>query len=213
MRKLIFGSFLLVGAVQIATFASAENDQCVGVGSQQECVHLGQLNGSILLADTFESCSETGFSVQQTSTYNQESSATYQFEIIADRHVALTVYGLEDMILLKDGEVVFQGGETVSSVRRRFDPGQYTLIGRAPRCESGKDNWERGFKIQIDPQSDNELSVRSPTESADASVVTPREEKEPLESRVTKWVLGGAIAGGVVWLLLGLLLLSFGTIA
>lgn len=212
MRKMIFRSSLLVVVVLNAIYASAENDQCVGVAPQQECVHLGKLNGSILLADTFESCSETGFSMQQTSSYNQDSSATYQFEVVADRHVVLTVYGLGDTILLKDGDLVFQGGESVSSVRRQVDPGQYTLIGRAPRCESGRDDREHSFRIQIDRHSANELSVRRPSESANTSVVTPREE-EPLDSRVTKWVFGGAIAGGVAWFLLGLLLLAFGTIA
>ena len=199
--------FLLAGAVLSGAFASAEGNQCIDI--QQECVHLGKLNEPIVLAETFESCSKTTVSAQQSSTHD-DSSVIYQFEIVNGDPVAFTVDGLGDTVLLNDGNVVFWGGELLTSFSRRFDPGGYTLIGRAPRCANGKDAWEGAFRIQIDPQGAQESKVGTRIEQVDAAAVTSLVEEEPLESRATKWVLGGAISGAVAYLLLGLLLLALG---
>ena len=210
MRKLTLPCLFLAGAVLSGVIASAEGNQCIDMDAHPACVHIGKLNQLIVLTDTFESCSTKTLSAQKSSTYDHESSVIYQFEIVGGHSVAFTVGGLGDTILLRDGNVVFEGSEELTAFSRRFEPGQYTLIGRAPLCEYGKDDWEGTFTIRFHPNADVIWNQRLRAERVNADTLTHSENEEPLESRVTKWLLGGAISGAVAFLLFGLLLFAIG---
>ena len=166
----------------------------------------GELSDSVLLAGIFKSCTESGFSAAPGSKEDPDSSVIYQFDLKYLGVVKLDVDGLENASLLKEDSVVFRTDKYMASISHRFEPGRYTLMGRAPLCGNVTSDWNGGYKILIDPLSaeDRDANAMETEDGTGEVVVLTRERRKPIFGRVTKWVFIGTLVLLGVFLLLGL---------
>ena len=207
MKLPAFRVLLLVGVLSSGTCMIADesrrNGLCSGVDSRHGCVHLGELSDSVLLAGIFKSCTESGFSMPLGSEEDPASSAVYQFNLTRAGVVKLDIDGLGDALVLKQDTLVFRADGNLPSIQRRFEPGRYTLIGRAPRCRNGKADWNGGYKIQIDPHGAEESNARETVDVTGEVVVLTRQERESILRRTFRWSFTVTMAAaGIVLLIL-----------
>ena len=216
MAFVFLRAFGLVCLVTIGTCivaeSEAQNDRCSDLDSPHACFDLGQLNQSILISGSFESCVASDPRTRPTSPGNQDYAVIYQFSVTSGGLVELEMDGLGNSILIKHGNITFWGGENVTSIRRHFDAGPYTFVATAPTCTNGDVELQPVYRIQIDPGSE-ETIVREDLQRPVRVVEPAQVEEEPLESRMTKWLMGGAIAGGTFMFILFLIALAMAPIA
>ena len=190
IRGLLFTVVLSQGMSMIAD-ETVQFGRCSDIDHQHECAHLGELSDSVLLVGILKSCSESTVSVPLGSNEDPGSSVIYQFNLTHVDIVKLSVDGLGETLVLKEDTIVFRADEGTSSVERRFLPGRYTLIGRAPFCRNGAEDWNGGYKIRIASQGLDGSSTNA-WETVDTSgevVVLTREERKPVLGRVGMWSL------------------------
>ena len=186
---------------------SRPNGLCSGVDSRHGCVQLGELSESVLLAGIFKSCTESEFSMPLGSEEDPASSVIYQFDLTRAGVVKLDVDGLGNASVLKEDMVVFRADNYMTSISHRFEPGRYTLIGRAPLCEKSKADWNGGYKIRIDPHGAEESSARETVDRTGEVVVLTRQERNPILARAGMLTLVAFTTISAVVLLLFLLFL------
>ena len=209
MRLLLFRTLVLLSFLYIGTYSIADeirlDGQCSGIDSQHDCVQLGELNDSVLLVGIFGSCTESGYAIPPGSEEDPASSVIYQFNLTHIGIVKLDADGLGIASILMEDAVVFLADKNMASVSHRFEPGHYTLIGRAPLCEKSKADWNGGYKIRIGPHGANESNARETVKRTGDVVVMSREERKPLLGRVGKRILiiSGSVIGFILLLLSG----------
>ena len=168
-----------------------QNGQCSDIDSRHDCAYLGELSDSVLVVGFLDSCTESAPSVRLGSNEDPESSVIYQFDIAHTSVVKLDVDGLGDTSVLKNDTLVLLSNENVTSIKRRFEPGRYTLIGRAPLCGNGIAEKNVGYKIQLDPQGGEEsiADASETVDSTDGVVELAREKPDAQWNRVSMLIL------------------------
>ena len=195
VRFPVFRGLLLVGVLWTGTCTIADetrrHGQCSGIDTRHDCIHLGELMDSVSVEGAFKSCTESESPVPLSAKEDPTSSIVHQFVLTRSGIVELEIDGLGDAWVLKEGTLILQTDENVSSVEHRFEPGRYTLIGRAPRCGNSKTDWNGRYKIRIDPHGAKGSSVvtRETINKTDEVVVLTREERKPTWRRIGMWTL------------------------
>lgn len=201
MRRSTIQALLLLGSFLATTGLSADerpiDDQCTGREYGHACVGLGEIRNSLLVAGTFKSCSEEGFSEPLLTDKNVASSTLYQFNLVQSGLVKLDFEGLGEVQILKGTSPVYRTTKYVASVKRHFESGEYVLIARAAPCGNSESDWVGAYRLEISPHSMEDSVFKDAENTDDTRSELTQPPVEPLESRVTKWVMGALLAAGI----------------
>lgn len=203
--------FLLSGVLCAGTFLVAGEtshpEGCSEFDSRSDCVHLGELRGTVRVHGTFDSCT-AGESINSLQLDESASgSVIRQIDLAQGGKVTVEVDGVGEARVFKDGALVLRMDGNVSSVQRGFDRGRYTFIGQAPLCGRVETDWTKAYTVRFDPHSAGEPNehAQGTEDRSGEMVVSAQEDRKPTWRRILKWtVIVPMIAIAVFYLAIGL---------